>query len=99
MREHARISVRVLLVTGDLVEQPDDAAVNEALDVVDRPRTMPEFMSVLLVAGNHDVRAPSVLEVEVLETSALSNSRTAMRFGLSGLRDATAPPAHGCSPP
>ena len=56
MDEFRYVPVRILLITGDLVESPGRASFAAAQAFLQKARNMKEFTDVRLVAGNHDVR-------------------------------------------
>jgi hypothetical protein len=49
---------RILLITGDLVEDPTPSALAEALSVIATFRQTGMFTDIQAIAGNHDVRPP-----------------------------------------
>ncbi|HXH44554.1 MAG TPA: metallophosphoesterase [Bradyrhizobium sp.] len=52
---------RILLITGDLVDDPTPRALDEALSVIASFRQTGLFTDIQAVAGNHDVKRPSQL--------------------------------------
>lgn len=50
---------RILLITGDLVDDPTPRALDEALAVIASLRQTGVFTDIQAVAGNHDVKRPS----------------------------------------
>jgi len=50
---------RILLITGDLVDDPNPRALDEALAVIATFRQTGLFTDIQAVAGNHDVKRPS----------------------------------------
>src|SRR3954452_10887400 len=50
---------RILLITGDLVNDPTPRALDEALAVMTTLRQTGLFTDVQAIAGNHDVKRPS----------------------------------------
>lgn len=50
---------RILLITGDLVDDPTPRALDEALSVIASFRQTGLFTDIQAVAGNHDVKRPS----------------------------------------
>ncbi len=61
MQRMPQAPVRILLITGDLVESPSASAFKEAKDVVERFRALSEFTDVRVIAGNHDVKLKGLL--------------------------------------
>ncbi len=59
MANVADVSDRILLITGDLVDEPTPRALDEALAVIASFRQSGLFTDIQAVAGNHDVRRPS----------------------------------------
>ena len=50
---------RILMITGDLVDDPTPRALDEALAVIASFRQTGLFTDIQAVAGNHDVKRPS----------------------------------------
>ncbi|WP_426613406.1 metallophosphoesterase family protein [Bradyrhizobium sp. McL0616] len=59
MAEFADVPDRILLITGDLVNDPTPRALDEALAVIASFRQSGLFTDIQAVAGNHDVKRPS----------------------------------------
>jgi 3',5'-cyclic AMP phosphodiesterase CpdA len=59
MAGFADVSDRILLITGDLVDDPTPRALDEALAVIASLRQTGLFTDIQAVAGNHDVKRPS----------------------------------------
>ncbi|MBW7969284.1 metallophosphoesterase [Bradyrhizobium sp. BR 10289] len=59
MAEFADVPDRILLITGDLVDDPTPRALDEALAVIASFRQTGLFTDIQAVAGNHDVKRPS----------------------------------------
>ncbi|WP_441238597.1 metallophosphoesterase family protein [Bradyrhizobium sp. 930_D9_N1_4] len=59
MAGFADIPDRILLITGDLVDDPTPRALDEALAVMASFRQTGLFTDIQAVAGNHDVKRPS----------------------------------------
>lgn len=59
MAGFADIPDRILLITGDLVDDPTPRALDEALAVITSFRQSGLFTDIQAVAGNHDVKRPS----------------------------------------
>lgn len=59
MADVADVPDRILLVTGDLVDDPTPRALDEALAVIASFRQTGLFTDIQAVAGNHDVKRPS----------------------------------------
>ena len=59
MAAFAEIPDRILLITGDLVDEPVPRALDEALAVIASFRQTGLFTDIQAVAGNHDVKRPS----------------------------------------
>ena len=59
MAEFAEVPDRILLITGDLVNDPTPRALDEALAVIRSFRQSGLFTDVQAIAGNHDVKRPS----------------------------------------
>lgn len=55
----ADVPDRILLITGDLVDDPTPRALDEALAVIASLRQTGVFTDIQAVAGNHDVKRPS----------------------------------------
>ncbi|MBR0813777.1 metallophosphoesterase [Bradyrhizobium diazoefficiens] len=55
----ADVPDRILLITGDLVDDPTPRALDEALAVIASLRQTRVFTDIQAVAGNHDVKRPS----------------------------------------
>lgn len=55
----ANVPDRILLITGDLVDDPTPRALDEALAVIASFRQTGLFTDIQAVAGNHDVKRPS----------------------------------------
>lgn len=53
------VADRILLITGDLVDDPTPCALDEALAVIASFRQTGLFTDIQAVAGNHDVKRPS----------------------------------------
>ncbi|WP_314948542.1 metallophosphoesterase [Bradyrhizobium cosmicum] len=58
MADYADIPDRILLITGDLVDDPTPRALDEALAVIASFRRTGLFTDIQAVAGNHDVKRP-----------------------------------------
>ncbi|WP_369719419.1 metallophosphoesterase [Bradyrhizobium sp. LLZ17] len=59
MTRFAEVPDRILLITGDLVNDPTPRALDEALAVIRSFRQSGLFTDVQAIAGNHDVKRPS----------------------------------------
>ncbi|WP_063200727.1 metallophosphoesterase [Bradyrhizobium sp. AT1] len=59
MADLADVPDRILLITGDLVDDPTPRALDEALAVIGSFRQTGLFTDIQAVAGNHDVKRPS----------------------------------------
>ncbi|MCP3405094.1 metallophosphoesterase [Bradyrhizobium sp. CCGB01] len=59
MADFADVPDRILLITGDLVDDPTPRALDEALAVIASFRQTGLFTDIQAVAGNHDVKRPS----------------------------------------
>ena len=59
MADFAEVPDRILLITGDLVNDPTPRALDEALAVIRSFRQSGLFTDVQAIAGNHDVKRPS----------------------------------------
>ncbi|QIO31472.1 metallophosphoesterase family protein [Bradyrhizobium sp. 1(2017)] len=59
MAAFADVPDRILLITGDLVDDPTPRALDEALAVIASLRQTGLFTDIQAVAGNHDVKRPS----------------------------------------
>ncbi|QPF92677.1 metallophosphoesterase family protein [Bradyrhizobium commune] len=59
MADFADVPDRILLITGDLVNDPTPRALDEALAVIASLRQTGLFTDIQAVAGNHDVKRPS----------------------------------------
>jgi Icc protein len=59
MAAFAEVPDRILLITGDLVNDPTPPALDEALAVIASLRQTGLFTDIQAVAGNHDVKRPS----------------------------------------
>lgn len=59
MATFADVPDRILLITGDLVDDPTPRALDEALAVIASLRQSRVFTDIQAVAGNHDVKRPS----------------------------------------
>ncbi|MGL9620603.1 metallophosphoesterase [Bradyrhizobium sp. U531] len=59
MADFADVPDRILLITGDLVDEPTPRALDEALAVIASLRQTGAFTDIQAVAGNHDVKRPS----------------------------------------
>ncbi|MCJ9702559.1 MULTISPECIES: metallophosphoesterase [unclassified Bradyrhizobium] len=59
MADLADVPDRILLITGDLVDDPTPRALDEALAVIASLRQTGVFTDIQAVAGNHDVKRPS----------------------------------------
>ena len=59
MADFADVPDRILLITGDLVNDPTPRALDEALAVIASFRQTGLFTDIQAVAGNHDVKRPS----------------------------------------
>ena len=59
MADFADVSDRILLITGDLVNDPTSRALDEALAVIASFRQTGLFTDIQAGAGNHDVKRPS----------------------------------------
>ena len=59
MADFADIPDRILLITGDLVDDPTPPALDEALAVIASFRQTGLFTDIQAIAGNHDVKRPS----------------------------------------
>jgi 3',5'-cyclic-AMP phosphodiesterase len=58
MADFSEVPDRILLITGDLVEDPTPRALAEALSVIATFRQIGLFTDIQAIAGNHDVRPP-----------------------------------------
>ncbi|MBR0821402.1 metallophosphoesterase [Bradyrhizobium liaoningense] len=58
MFDFAEVPDRILLITGDLVDDPTPRALDEALAVIASFRQTGLFTDIQAVAGNHDVKRP-----------------------------------------
>jgi len=56
MQEFRSVPDRILLITGDIVDDPKPEAFREAEELLDRARGLEDFTDVAAVAGNHDVK-------------------------------------------
>lgn len=59
MAEFSDVPDRILLITGDIVNDPTPRALDEALAVIASFRQTGLFTDIQAVAGNHDVKRPS----------------------------------------
>jgi 3',5'-cyclic AMP phosphodiesterase CpdA len=59
MADFSDVPDRILLITGDLVNDPTPRALDEALAVIASFRQTGLFTDIQAVAGNHDVKRPS----------------------------------------
>jgi Icc protein len=59
MADFADVPDRILLITGDLVNDPTPRALDEALAVIASFRQSGLFTDIQAIAGNHDVKRPS----------------------------------------
>ena len=59
MAAFAEVPDRILLITGDLVNDPTPRALDEALAVISALRQTRLFTDIQAVAGNHDAKRPS----------------------------------------
>ena len=59
MADFSDVHDRILLITGDLVNDPTPRALDEALAVIASFRQTGLFTDIQAVAGNHDVKRPS----------------------------------------
>ncbi|MCK1383948.1 metallophosphoesterase [Bradyrhizobium sp. 21] len=59
MADFADVPDRILLITGDLVDDPTPRALDEALAVIASFRQTGLFTDIQAIAGNHDVKRPS----------------------------------------
>ncbi|MDE5464129.1 metallophosphoesterase [Bradyrhizobium sp. CSS354] len=59
MGDFADIPDRILLITGDIVDDPTPPALDEALAVMTSFRQTGLFTDIQAIAGNHDVKRPS----------------------------------------
>ncbi|MBR0722932.1 metallophosphoesterase family protein [Bradyrhizobium manausense] len=59
MAAFADVPDRILLITGDIVNDPTPPALDEALSVIASLRQTGLFTDIQAVAGNHDVKRPS----------------------------------------
>lgn len=59
MAEFSDVPDRILLITGDIVNDPTPRALDEALAVIASFRQTSLFTDIQAVAGNHDVKRPS----------------------------------------
>lgn len=59
MAEFSNVPDRILLITGDIVNDPIPRALDEALAVIASFRQTGLFTDIQAVAGNHDVKRPS----------------------------------------
>jgi hypothetical protein len=59
MADFADVPDRILLITGDLVDDPTPRALDEALAVIASFRQTGLFTDIQAVAGNHDLKRPS----------------------------------------
>ncbi|MGY4367605.1 3',5'-cyclic AMP phosphodiesterase CpdA [Bradyrhizobium sp. LB1.3] len=59
MADFAEIPDRILMITGDLVDDPTPRSLDEALAVIASFRQTGLFTDIQAIAGNHDVKRPS----------------------------------------
>jgi 3',5'-cyclic-AMP phosphodiesterase len=59
MADFADVPDRILLITGDIVDDPTPPALDEALAVITSFRQTGLFTDIQAIAGNHDVKRPS----------------------------------------
>jgi len=59
MAAFADVPDRILLITGDLVDDPTPRALDEALAVIASFRRSRVFTDIQAIAGNHDAKRPS----------------------------------------
>jgi 3',5'-cyclic-AMP phosphodiesterase len=59
MADFADVPDRILMITGDLVDDPTPRALDEALAVIASFRQTGLFTDIQAIAGNHDVKRPS----------------------------------------
>jgi Icc protein len=59
MADFADVPDRILLITGDIVDDPAPPALDEALAVIASFRQTGLFTDIQAIAGNHDVKRPS----------------------------------------
>ncbi|SFO47978.1 3',5'-cyclic AMP phosphodiesterase CpdA [Bradyrhizobium sp. Ghvi] len=59
MAAFAEVPDRILLITGDIVNDPTPSALDEALAVIAALRQTGLFTDIQAVAGNHDLKRPS----------------------------------------
>lgn len=59
MADFADVPDRILLITGDLVDDPTPRALDEALAVIASFRQTGLFTDIQAIAGNHDAKRPS----------------------------------------
>ncbi|MDA9436746.1 metallophosphoesterase family protein [Bradyrhizobium sp. CCBAU 51627] len=59
MAAFADVPDRILLITGDIVNDPAPAALDEALAVIASLRQTGLFTDIQAIAGNHDIKRPS----------------------------------------
>lgn len=59
MAPFAEIPDRILLITGDLVDDPTPRALDEALSVIASFRQTGLFTDIQAIAGNHDIKRPN----------------------------------------
>ncbi|EJN14766.1 putative phosphohydrolase, partial [Bradyrhizobium sp. YR681] len=59
MADFADVPDRILLITGDLVDDPTPRALDEALAVIASFRQTRLFTDIQAIAGNHDAKRPS----------------------------------------
>ncbi|MGY4509920.1 metallophosphoesterase family protein [Bradyrhizobium sp. USDA 3650] len=59
MADFADVPDRILLITGDIVDDPTPPALDEALAVIASFRQTGLFTDIQAIAGNHDVKRPS----------------------------------------
>jgi Icc protein len=57
MQDFIRVQDRILLITGDLVDDPNPRAFSEAKNMINRFTQTRKFTNICAVAGNHDVRS------------------------------------------
>src|SRR3954462_8716887 len=59
MADFADVPDRILLITGDIVDDPAPPALDEAIAVIASFRQTGLFTDIQAIAGNHDVKRPS----------------------------------------
>ncbi|ESY64004.1 phosphohydrolase [Mesorhizobium sp. LNHC252B00] len=61
MKEFSDVPAKILLVTGDLVETPDKQSMQEADQFLKTVSEKAIFTDVVIIAGNHDVKAKGLI--------------------------------------